>query len=204
MTKVPEQIWIQSDHIPSHVALDRIDEQPDADEAHQFTSYTRTDVAQAMVAAAHDVMAQLADSRRDACGLDQDGNPYVSEEAHIFGGNVADNIACNIRALTPTDAKAALDRVVQEAVKEALQVKPITFTKPVTPAWWGSTPFGIYVVARCVYDDAPDAWCFWRPEDDEEDDEDAAGKFTSEAAALEAAQADYEARIRSALKGGEA
>lgn len=109
--KAPEQIWAEPG-MPGYL-----------DEPHELytVQYTRTDVAQAMVAAGYEAAAQLADSRRDACGLDQDGNPYVSEEAHIFGGNVADNIACNIRALTPTDAKAALDRIVQEAVRDALE-----------------------------------------------------------------------------------
>lgn len=97
MSKAPEQIWMQSDHIPSHVALDRIDVQPDADEAHQFTSYTRTDYAQATHCA--------------AIG-------YIAEQLARRGADV--ELVNAVLATTPTDAKAALERIVQDAVKEAL------------------------------------------------------------------------------------
>ena len=98
--KTPEHIWIQSDHIPDHVALDQIDEKPDADEAHQFTSYTRTDVAQAQVAAAYLDAGNLHQS------LWRENSAYRTDQ---------------LIKRTHTDAKAALDRIVQEAVKEALE-----------------------------------------------------------------------------------
>lgn len=62
MNEKPEQIWIQTDHIPDHVALDQIDEKPDADEAHQFTSYTRTDAVDRIVQeAVRDAQDKLID-----------------------------------------------------------------------------------------------------------------------------------------------
>lgn len=44
MTDAPERIWIQSDHIPDEVALNKWTTKPDADETHLFTEYARADL----------------------------------------------------------------------------------------------------------------------------------------------------------------
>ena len=44
MTDAPERLWIQSDHIPDEVALNKWTTEPDADEAHLFTEYARADL----------------------------------------------------------------------------------------------------------------------------------------------------------------
>jgi len=41
--------------------------------------------------------AVIADIQRDVCGLDQNGAPFVGEEAHLFGSGVAHDIATAIR-----------------------------------------------------------------------------------------------------------
>lgn len=101
----PEQIWAWEYHPAS---------MKDASEGGWYsgderapssaTSYTRTDVTNAMVAAAYE---KAADAVEDIDGYDEiDGeHPMVTM----------------IRALTPTDAKSALDRLIAEAVKEALE-----------------------------------------------------------------------------------
>jgi hypothetical protein len=68
MSDAPERIWIQSNHIPDSVALDKWDEEPDADEAHLFTGYLRADHVDALVAAA-DALADWVE------GIIEDGCP---------------------------------------------------------------------------------------------------------------------------------
>lgn len=85
------------------------------------TSYTRTDVAQAMVAAAYE---EAASARGMWFGFNSQGEPtgeYCTVMAHDPGGMSLYISQKAIRALFSTDAKAALDRIVQEAVKEALE-----------------------------------------------------------------------------------
>lgn len=144
------------------------------------TSYTRTDVALAMVAAAYEAAIEA-----------------VTED-YIWGGESTqftyDELCGTIRSRTPTDAKAALDRIVQEAVREALQVKPLVWTHH-PMGLMASTGFGnAYII------DARDSprirWGKWPGGHGPERETLAEMQY--------AAQADYEARIRSALKGGEA
>ena len=105
--KAPEQIWVWEYHPASMKEASeggwfsgRKDQAPAA------TSYTRTDVAQAMVAAAHEAAAN------NCYGCEHLPPNELAYGAHLAG---------EIRDLTPADAKAALDRIVQEAVKEALE-----------------------------------------------------------------------------------
>lgn len=95
MNKAPEQIWV-------HSYDDKFDGDCDVLQEHCIdgTSYTRTDVVQAMVAAAYEAAAEYMYQQ-----WDDDAQEHRD----------------SIRALTPTDAKAALDRIVQDAVKEALE-----------------------------------------------------------------------------------
>ena len=100
MTKAPEQIWIQSDHIPDSIALDRWDVRPDADEAHLFTGYIRKDVSDALVAAAYLDAANLHQS------LWRETSAYKTDQ---------------ILKRTPAGASAAIDRIRQEARDEGLR-----------------------------------------------------------------------------------
>ncbi|WP_423212280.1 hypothetical protein [Paracoccus yeei] len=77
------------------------------------------------------------------------------------------------------------------------EVKPITFNKRGSD-WWGTSPFGIYVVGKVQCDDT-EYWTFWEPDADSDDTDAATGQYPSERAALSAAQADFKARILSAL-----
>lgn len=91
-----------------------------------------------------------------------------------------------IRALTTADAKAALDRMLETA-KAAVKVKPLEFVGTVA-----KTKFGFYRVWPC--EDG-----FWRVGFDSRLLL-ISNPITTENAAKEAAQADYERRILSALK----
>jgi hypothetical protein len=55
----PERIWIQSDHIPDAVALDKWDQKPDPDENQLFTEYTRADLLTAAQARAEQAEAEV-------------------------------------------------------------------------------------------------------------------------------------------------
>ena len=112
MNEAPEQIWV-------HSYDDKFDGDCDVLQEHcsDGTQYTRTDVAQAMVAAAYEAARKAA---FHACK--SAGSGYVDENERLL--QRAENefrleVVKAIRALTPTDAKAALDRIVQEVVKEA-------------------------------------------------------------------------------------
>lgn len=107
MSKAPEQIWAEPG-MPGYL---------DCPNELYTVQYTRTDVAQAMVAAAYEAAKKAA---FHACK--SAGSGYVDENEHLL--QRAENefrleVVTAIRALTPTDAKVALDRIVQEAVKEA-------------------------------------------------------------------------------------
>lgn len=78
--------------------------------------------AQALMAAAYDVCALAAVNMRDISGLDQDGVPYVSEDALLYGAEVANAILSDIRALTPADALAAQARLIREAEARGLDM----------------------------------------------------------------------------------
>ena len=154
--------------------------------------YTRTDEAQAMVAAAYEAAKKAAFHACKSAGAG-----YVDENERLL--QRAENefrleVVKAIRALTPTDAKAALDRILQEAVKEALQVKPLV---------WGYHPMGQMAstgMGTAYIIDTRDAprirWGKWPGGHGPERETLAEMQY--------AAQADYEARILSALKGGEA
>lgn len=49
--------------------------------------------------------AKVADYMEKTCGRDQDGNPYVGEDAHLFGGSVLSEAAAAIRALKSQEAE---------------------------------------------------------------------------------------------------
>lgn len=91
MSKAPEQIFASKQSVEAPTSCVISFTEP----SEEYTvQYTRTDYAQAQVAAAYEAAAQVAIS--DGC----------------------DHTASLIASLTPTDAKAALDRIVQEAVEK--------------------------------------------------------------------------------------
>jgi hypothetical protein len=71
----PERIWIQSDHIPDFVALDKWDQKPDPDENQLFTEYTRADLLTAAQARAEQAEAEVkrVTPQRLASELRQEG-----------------------------------------------------------------------------------------------------------------------------------
>jgi hypothetical protein len=152
-------------------------------------SYTRTDVAQAQVAAAYDWAAEYMYQEWD------DDDAQEHREA--------------IRSLAD-DFQAALDRIVAEAVKEALTVKPLVWEYP--------TEYGVLMRSRTsvgtysIHDDEDSAFgrllCYLHLTDDGDStryaiDLGGEGYVEPEEMADRCAR-DYEARILSALKGGEA
>jgi hypothetical protein len=48
---------------------------------------------------------EIAQRHEDHEGLDKDGNPYVSEETHLFGASVAYEIKQEIRALAQKEGE---------------------------------------------------------------------------------------------------
>lgn len=103
--KAPEQIFASKQSTESSTSCVISFTEP----SEEYTvQYTRADVAQAQVAAAYEAAAKYAKDMQDFCGIN-------------IGASVAANIAYNVRALTPTDAKAALDRIKAEAVKEVVK-----------------------------------------------------------------------------------
>ena len=92
------------------------------DHDHKTTSYTRTDVAQAMVAAAYEAALSVGGMH---IGFNSEGEPdgsYCTVEPHDPIGMSLWIRAERIRAISRADAKASLDRIVQEAVDEALEM----------------------------------------------------------------------------------
>jgi hypothetical protein len=65
----PERIWIQSDHIPDFVALDKWDQKPDPDENQLFTEYTRADLLATAQARAEQAEAEVERLREAATYL---------------------------------------------------------------------------------------------------------------------------------------
>ncbi len=93
------------------------------------------------------------------------------------------------RALSSKDATAAIAALPAATVR----VKPLAWDND-EPSCVSLCPFGEYV----VQDEDVDGWGLWTP--DQIDGDDAFAFYTSHEAAKAAAQADYEARIRSALE----
>ena len=93
---------------------------PCGQRAFPATNYIRADLHQQALAEAEargyaravKEATEIAQRHEDHEGLDQDGNPYVSEEAHLFGASVAYEIKQEIRALSPTPA----DPVAEAAI----------------------------------------------------------------------------------------
>lgn len=77
-----------------------------------------------------------------------------------------------------------------------MKVKTIIFNQHGNE-WWGSTPFGIYLISK-YHTDSGEVWAFWEPASDIDDDPDA--YCTDRKAAMAAVQKDYERRILSALE----
>lgn len=169
------------------------------------TSYTRTDLAKAMVAAAYEAAAEKSRQSCVECGGtgERDTGGTMPWGAPAFVGCDCDT---RVLDLTPTDAKAALDRIVQEAVRDALQVKPLV--------WVESDGFleGQFVWS---YDDAQSMWIVKNKECDHytlcesitmefAPVSPVLGCFATLGDAKAEAEARHERRILSALKGGEA
>ncbi len=186
---MPEQIIAWRMH-PSKVNEDLHGGWAEAEDKREV-SYTRTDYAQAMVAAAYEAAAKESRQSCVECGGtgERDTGGTMPWGAPAL---VSCDCDSRIRALTPTDAKAALDRIVQEAVKEALTVKPLVWIHH-PMGQMASTGMG----AAYIIDtrDLPRIrWGKWP------------GGHGPERETLEemqhAAQADYERRVLAALVSG--
>jgi hypothetical protein len=78
------------------------------------TSYTRTDHSQALIAAAYEAAAKVCEAPIE-CGCSACNGRH--DEARIsldFAGE-------NVRALTPADAKAALDKLIADAERRGME-----------------------------------------------------------------------------------
>ena len=100
MTDAPERIWTCNETTDIFI----IEPQEDT------TEYVRKDVSDALVAAAYEGAAVVAEDANDGIWDAQTGDK-------VF----LDSTAEEIRRGTPADARAALDRIRQEARQEALR-----------------------------------------------------------------------------------
>lgn len=207
--RAPEQIWLDGDVEVGDGYFPRCfeDRKPCSEPA---ISYTRTDVAQAQVAAAYEAATS---ARGMWFGFNSEGEPdgsYCTVEPNDPIGMSLWIKAERIRDLSHTDARAALDHLIAEAVKEALQVKPLVWEYP--------TEYGVLMRSRTsvgtysIHDDEDSAFgrllCYLHLTDDGDStryaiDLGGVGYVEPEEMADRCAR-DYEARILSALKGGEA
>lgn len=109
-TKAPEKIWAwEEEHPATNARGYKAGGWVNTEPVREATPYTPTDIADALVAAAYEAAAEVADQRHQVYMESKGRDPadYTS------GYSIARDA---IRALTPDDAKAALDRIVQKAV----------------------------------------------------------------------------------------
>ena len=107
----PEKIWIEDEFGEGHEDQWQYGSW-DCRNAYDYVhEYTRADIADAAVAAAYEAAAVEMDLGAHVvsnCGIDEETQAYT-------------NAARIIRALTPNDAKAALEAVRREALKDAAE-----------------------------------------------------------------------------------
>ena len=104
MTEAPDLIfWNQQFNHHNHVSTGHFA---------GGTSYTRTDLAKAMVAAAYEAAAQRCQA---------EGAAALKYPEETIGHTYCEDAALAIRALTPDDARAALDAMIKQAVLEMLE-----------------------------------------------------------------------------------
>lgn len=108
MTDAPERIWIQSDHIPDEVALNKWTTKPDADETHLFTEYARADLFTCDAGFAAGIEAAKKEYRRLQTGLPvgaSDGQTFTIR--HVS----ADELDEALCALTPSAPAPVVPKV---------------------------------------------------------------------------------------------
>jgi hypothetical protein len=105
----PERIWIQSDHIPDAVALDKWDQKPDPDENHLFTEYTRADLLTAAQARIGELEAKLAKAEEALreCEADIDGHIW-----HEYPGDHPVHARYRKRDFDANPARVALAELI--------------------------------------------------------------------------------------------
>lgn len=107
MSDMPERIWVNQKNLPW------VDPWPEQQITDTDVEYIRLDVAQAMVAAAYEAAAKYASGYAQGFA-----DPWVVKHFGLVSGD--------IRALTPADAQAALDRrdrkMRAEGMREAADV----------------------------------------------------------------------------------
>ena len=149
MSDTPETLWIETDYFSYVSEIAEYGRKPAAEELHRFTEYTRTGHALALVAAAYeDAAAACADAawRRDG------------DDAYTRGldnGALEQAAACAtaVRARTPDDARAALEKVKREAREEALPTR----SEMVEAAAMATFGYGYAIVGVAAAEAAVDA-----------------------------------------------
>lgn len=143
--------------------------------------------ADAMVAAAYEVAAGVCDALAVGYSNHKGAPMALADAAH------------DIRALATTDQRAALDRLIADKVAEATTPKPLVWDQD--PESCGEDWFFRAHAFPFVYEVGCDNGEWWWQED-AVSARVAIGPYSSADAAKSAAQADYTASIRAALKGG--
>lgn len=105
MDKAPKRIWVQNDTKNHKDELDRLGIKPVLEATTCFQEYTRTDISNALIAAAYEAAAGKAEARYDLCERDNVGECKLRKCA----------IGRVVRALTPSDARAAYDAAIRAA-----------------------------------------------------------------------------------------
>lgn len=121
MDKAPERIWVQNDTKDHREELSEMAVEPVPEVTSCFQEYTRTDISNALIAAAYE--AALS-ARGMWFGFNSVGEPdgsYCTVGAHDPGGMSLWIKADRIRDLTPDDARAAYDAAIRAAKIEGIR-----------------------------------------------------------------------------------
>jgi len=135
-SRAPERIWLQDDgewcqEAAAHGDISWCDHKINDDD----TLYIQEDISQARVAAVVEYVAQeVADWGTLHCGHE----------------DVTDEILRDIRALTPADAKAALDRLIREAEERGEKRGAQKEREACAEALWDACPLDQIVTVAYV------------------------------------------------------
>lgn len=116
MDKAPERIWVQNDTENHKDELAKLGIKPVLEAISCFQEYTRTDISNALIAAAYEA---AADSIENLPEKDRAGPPQDNIDRLLDAQKRSD--AKTIRALTPDDARAAYDAAIRAAKIEGMR-----------------------------------------------------------------------------------
>lgn len=108
MDKAPERIWVQNDTKDHRAELSEMAVEPVPEVTSCFQEYTRTDISNALIAAAYEAA----------------GKTYTEYRRGYWGRSLQEmdgRVTGAIRALTPDDARAAYDAAIRAAKIEGMR-----------------------------------------------------------------------------------